>query len=268
MSLVVNADDFGLSADVNKAIVECFEKRYIDRTTVMVNMPCAKAAAEVSRKNGFIDKVGLHINLTQGKPLTEGIAKNPLFCDENGEFNAAFYRNTLLRLHMDKKTMKDMYEEVKAQLDAYKQLGFTLDHIDSHHHVHTNYPVYKVLKKLSKEYHFSSVRLSRNLYLNGSFLINKYKKMYNKKIANICEHPTDYFGSYEDAKVYYSELRGQLGNVPSDDLEESVGKVAEFFSRHSVEIMVHPMYSDSVELVDTDIPFDSEVVLFNKIRSL
>jgi len=260
MSLVVNADDFGLSESVNRAITECFEKEYIDRTTVMVNMPFAKEAATIAEKNGFKNKVGLHVNLTQGKPLTEGIARNSLFCDENGEFTAAFYHKTLLRLHMDKKSMDDMYREIKAQLDEYISLGFTLNHIDSHHHVHTNYPVFKVLKKLSPDYSFSSVRLSRNLYVGGSIPANIYKKMYNRKIAGICNRVTDYFGSYEDALTYYSEL-----NKNSAGHENNA--VNDFISNYVTEIMVHPMYSDESILSDTEIPFATEAELFGKLRN-
>jgi len=266
MPLVVNADDFGISESVNRAIKECFEKKYIDRTTVMANMPFAEEAAQIARENGFNDKVGLHVNLTQGKPLTEDIAKNPLFCDENGEFTAAFYRNTLLRLRMDKKSMEDMYTEIKAQLDEYVRLGFTLNHIDSHHHVHTNYPVYKVLKRLSADYSFSSVRLSRNLYTGGSFPVNKYKEIYNRKIAGICDSVTDYFGSYKDALAYYEGLGGQI-NPATVTSEEAGGRVAEFITKYSTEIMVHPMYSDGGVLSDTEISFENEVALYDKLRN-
>ena len=41
--MVINADDFGYSESVNKAISDCFEKGLINRTTIMVNMPQAEA---------------------------------------------------------------------------------------------------------------------------------------------------------------------------------------------------------------------------------
>jgi len=250
MSLIVNADDFGISSEVNRAISECFEKGYIDRTTVMVNMPAAEEASAISDEKGFKDRVGLHINLTQGKPLTEGIAHNPYFCDENGNFNAAFYSKTILRLHMNKKSMNDMYSEVKAQLDEYVRLGFTLNHIDSHHHVHTNYPVYRVLKRLSREYSFSSVRLSRNLYAGGNSLVRKYKEFYNRGLKKICAETGDLFGSYEDAKNYFA------------DTEEAKKTI----SSKNVEIMVHPMYLEENILSDSETPFFEEGQFYNSIR--
>lgn len=255
MNLVVNADDFGISEEVNKAIAECFEKGYIDRTTIMVNMPYAREAAVIAEKNGFTDRVGIHINLTAGKPLTEGIAGNAYFCDESGQFNAAFYRNTRLRLHMDRKTVNDIYEEIKAQYEEYLRLGFTLRHVDSHHHVHTNYPVLKALKKVSSKYPLESVRLSRNLYVGGSFPSVCYKKFYNRCLKKICRTTTDYFGSFSDAKTYFDKKT-----------DGSTDTVRKFITDNTLEIMVHPMYSEDGILVDTETPFEEENLLYEKIR--
>lgn len=255
MGLIVNADDFGKSEEVNKAIAECFEKGYIDRTTVMMNMPYAPAARDLAKEKGFLDRVGIHLNLTEGRPLTEGISKNPLFCDENGEFNAAFYRSTKLRLHMDSNSVKEIYDELKAQLDKYVELGFTLNHVDSHHHVHTNLPVLKALKRLSKEYKLSSVRLSRNLYTGGSFLQRVYKDYYNKCVKKICEGTTDFFGSFKDAEEYLST-----------QFNKDKGAFKRYLSDLTLEIMVHPMYTEESVLVDTDIPFIEENSLYEAIR--
>lgn len=255
MGLIVNADDFGKSKDVNKAIVECFNKGYIDRTTVMVNMPLAEETFEISSQNGFSDKVGIHLNLTEGRPLSEGIKNNPLFCDESGYFTARFYGSTKLRLHMDKKTVDDIYTEFKAQFEKYIEMGFTLNHVDSHHHVHTNYPMLKALKKLSKEYDFSSIRLSRNLYLGGGLLQKVYKDFYNHSVKKICKLTTDYFGSYEDAISYSRELN------KADDKA-----FRRLLSGRTLEIMVHPMYSAEGTLVDTEVPFLEENLFYETIR--
>lgn len=254
MSLIVNADDFGKSEEVNRAIVECFEKGYINRTTVMVNMPFAKQAFVLAKEHGFADKVGLHINLTEGKPLTEGIKLNEDFCSD-GVFTAAFYKSTMKRLRMDNDSIRDITSEIRAQIEEYKQLGFTLNHLDSHHHVHTNYPVYKALRSLSKDYDFSSIRLSRNLYEGGSRLNRIYKNIFNRSIKKICGNTTDYFGSFIDAAQYFASE----GNTPKGD--DATAKFSSFCSKYDLEIMVHPMYKNG-ELMDTDIPFTKEILLY------
>lgn len=255
MSLIVNADDFGKSQEVNKAIEECFNKGFINRTTIMTNMPFAEEAYEIAEKNGFTDKVGIHLNLTEGMPLTDNIKLNSNFCDENGMFNAAFYHSTKKRLHMDGQSVNDITEELRAQLTKYAQLGFSLNHIDSHHHVHTNYPVFKALKRLSEEFSFSSIRLSRNLYKGGSRLNRIYKCLFNKSVKKICRHTTDYFGSFKDAVDYFAT------EFDEEFVDDASKKCVKFYSENDLEIMVHPMYRDGV-LVDTDIPFEKEILLY------
>ncbi|MDO4189191.1 MAG: ChbG/HpnK family deacetylase [Lachnospiraceae bacterium] len=255
MALIVNADDFGKSQEVNKAIEECFNRGFINRTTIMVNMPYAEEAYEIAEKNGFVDKVGIHLNLTEGVPLTDNIKQNRDFCDENGKFNATFYRSTKKRLYMDGQSVEDITEELKEQLDKYAELGFSLNHIDSHHHVHTNYPVFKALKRLSKGYHFSSIRLSRNLYKGGSKLNRLYKYFFNKSIKKICDSTTDYFGSFKDAVDFFATEYNEESTSNASE------KCANFYTENDLEIMVHPMYKDGI-LVDTDIPFEKEILLY------
>ena len=243
MGLIVNADDFGKDSSTTAAIIEAFGKGYIDRTTLMANMDGALEAAQKAKALGLMDKVGIHLNITEGYPLTEGIRSNPLICDSNGKFSAAFYNRTKYRLYMDELTISQIQEELDAQIKRYHELGFTLDHVDSHHHVHTNYPVYKAIKRLAKKYEFSSVRLSRNLYNGGNPANNVYKALYNSGVKKLGKSSTEYFGSYRDFASYFGEK--------SDDATKK------FINNHSIEIMVHPMYTDGV-LTDSGIPMETE----------
>lgn len=236
MALVINADDFGKSEEVNRAILEAFEKKFITRTTLMVNMPCADEAVRLAKERGLSDKIGLHLNLTEGRPLTDEIRANPFFCDKEGNFHALFHSGVKSRLYMKGRERRQVYEELKAQLEKYKAYGLTLWHVDSHHHVHTDYPVYRELKRLSREYSFASVRISRNLYTGGNVLMRLYKKMYNHAIEKLCRQTTDFFGSYRDYADYGKAL-------PPEG---------------SLEIMVHPMYDAGGILVDTDLPMKKE----------
>lgn len=239
MGLILNADDYGKSKEVNRAIRECFQKGCIDRTTLMVNMPDAAEAVEDARREGFADRIGIHLNLTEGMPLTEEIRSNPLFCDTEGKFHAAFRQRTVNRLYMDKTSLKQVYAELNAQIRQYAAFDLTLFHIDSHHHIHTDFPIYSVLKKLAQEYRFSSVRLSRNLYHGGSSVNRLYKAWYNRSVGRICETTTDLFGSFLDLRHYGPE-------------ENNMGLCRD----RQVEIMLHPMYDENGTLMDTDTPME------------
>ena len=250
MGLIVNADDFGKNSEINRAICEAFENGYVTGTTLMANMPGAHEAYDLAQKNGFADKVGVHLNITEGMPLTSGIRSNPLICAPDGSFNQAFYHNTKYRLYMDEQSVDQIRDEFDAQISLFLELGFKTLHIDSHHHVHTNYPVYRALKQLSKKYGFDYIRLSRNLYRGGSLFNNAYKVLYNSSVRHLAAHTSDRFGSYKDWMGYFS-----LDPLRAGDRARGMTPAMErFVNSYTVEIMVHPMYDPKGVLVDTDIP--------------
>lgn len=238
MPLIINADDFGKDHDTTMAICEAFEKGLIMRTTLMANCEGAKEAMTLAKEKGFADKVGVHLNLTHGHPLTDSMSANLLMCDKNGHFTADFHRNTFKRFVLDKKTRNDITKELDAQIRRYEELGGTLFHLDSHHHVHTDMSVLSAIMPLVRKYNIKSMRLGRNLYHGGNPLMRLYKKMLNGKIGAINKDTCNYFGSVEDFEKY--------------------GVSESFRNENVIEIMVHPMYIDGV-LSDTDYPLSDMI---------
>ncbi len=241
MGLIVNADDFGRSESVNRAICEAFEKGRVNSTTLMANMPAAKEAYELAKKGGFADKVGIHLNITEGMPISSGIRNNPLICGYDGSFNQAFYHNTKYRLYMDRQSIDQIRDEFDAQIRRFLSLGFTNMHIDSHHHVHTNYPVFTALKELGTKYDLDYIRLSRNLYKGGSLPNRIYKSFFNARVKKLAGSTSDLFGSYKDFISY-----------PREELKALINS-------KTIEIMIHPMYGEDRALMDTDIPISEEI---------
>ena len=107
MELLINADDFGMSVSVNEAIDICIKNNWIQRTTIMVNMPQTEEAVYLARKNKYLDKVGLHINLVEGMPLTHKIRQTSL-CNETGEFDSLFFKNFIHRFYLKKAERKQV----------------------------------------------------------------------------------------------------------------------------------------------------------------
>ena len=241
MGLIVNADDFGRSESVNRAIYEAFEQGRVNSTTLMANMPAAEEALELAKKGGFADRVGIHLNITEGMPISSGIRNNPLICGYDGSFNQAFYHNTKYRLYMDRQSIDQIRDEFDAQIRRFLNLGFTVMHVDSHHHVHTNYPVFTALKELSAKYDFDYIRLSRNLYKGGSLPNRIYKHFFNGSVRKLAHTSSDLFGSYKDFISY-----------PREELKSLV-------KSRTIEIMIHPMYGEDRALMDTDIPLSEEI---------
>lgn len=237
MSITVNADDFGISAQVNEAIAQSFENGLINRTTLMANMPYAQEAMKLAYDKGFADKVGIHINLTAGKPISNSISTNRVMCDEDGKFTADFARNMKTRFVLDAKTREEVDVELRAQLDEYKRLKGTMWHVDSHHHVHTDPSIWLILKNVLRDYPVTSVRLGRNMYRGGNVLMHVFKFFLNSSINRINKPSKRYFGSADDFDSYTKGMKKK-------ELED-------FIRKNDIEIMVHPMFDDNGNLTDS-----------------
>lgn len=127
--LIINADDFGLSPSVNRAILDCFRMGNVTSATLMANMPGTEDAAALAKENPGLS-VGLHFSLTEGRPLSSCptlVARDGSFHDRTGLFLRSFFR----RIDPD-----DVRREFTAQMEKVRALGIVITHVDSHQHVH------------------------------------------------------------------------------------------------------------------------------------
>ena len=135
--LIVNADDFGRAPGVNRGIIEAHLNGIVTSTTVMINLPDAPAALELAAAEAPRLGVGLHVNLTKGKPVSPPQSVRSLL-DESGEFH---HISEWARLydHFDPDHIR---REIAAQVARFVQLtGHPPDHLDSHHHAAYLHPV-------------------------------------------------------------------------------------------------------------------------------
>ncbi|MGL4742555.1 MAG: ChbG/HpnK family deacetylase, partial [Sarcina sp.] len=243
-TIIINADDFGMDESTTLAIVEAMELGLCSSTTLMVNMPFADEAVKIAKEKGFFDKVGIHLNLTEGKPLTENIKKLDKFCDENGNYIDRFRFDKVQKLHMSKREVEIIREELEAQIQKFLAYGVKNLHVDSHHHVHTYRPVWQALKPLIYKYNIKSLRQTMNIYEPKSALNRYYKSKYNKTIAGEDIKTTDFFGPLSD----YMDFGARCG-------ENSI-----------IELMVHPKYKNNelVDILGTENEFKTKV---NKIQN-
>lgn len=217
--LIINADDYGLTESCTKAIAEAFEKNLISSTTACANGTYIEQALVLSQEKGFVDKIGIHINLTEGQPLTEQIAQDPFFC-ENGQFHGRINR-------LKKPTREHLAEiqaEVTAQIERLLTLGYTISHADSHHHIHTCIYFEDTIKDVLFTYGIKKIRLHRNI---GAIPFYKkvVKNWYNKKLRKQGFITCRYFGGLGDFTLCKN-------------------------TADVCEIMVHPDYDSKGELID------------------
>lgn len=189
---IINADDFGLSESVNRAVCTAFNNHLISNTTILANGKFFEDAVALAKENGFAEKVGIHFNLTEGEPLTEDIKGCPSFC-KNGVFH---HKNNRLK-PLSSFENNALYKELSAQAAKLKNAGLTVDHADSHHHIHTAVFIAPIVFRVCKENDIKRIRLHRNLG-NIPFYKRVVKDLYNKTLHSKGFITTDYFGSLKD----------------------------------------------------------------------
>jgi chitin disaccharide deacetylase len=128
--LIVNADDFGLSAGINRGIIECANRGILNSASLMVRWPAAAEAAGYSNENRKIS-VGLHVDLGE-------------WVLRNGEWE-------LLYKVVDSQDKRAVETEIIHQLTEFRHLvGRDPSHLDSHQHVHRHEPARSVMLKLAR----------------------------------------------------------------------------------------------------------------------
>ena len=142
--LIVNADDFGLAGSVSTGIIDVYQAGQLSSTTLMVNMPGTEEAVDLAERHPGLG-VGLHFNLTEGRPLTDARS----LIDSDGAF---LLRGELIRRSIRGRVQpSEIARELTAQLDRFVSLGLTPTHLDSHQHVHMVPTVFRAMAPVLRE---------------------------------------------------------------------------------------------------------------------
>ncbi|MBI2528178.1 MAG: ChbG/HpnK family deacetylase [Candidatus Rokubacteria bacterium] len=131
--LIVNADDWGLTAGVSRGILHAYRHGIVTSTTLLVTRPLDPTLLEELSGSGL--GVGLHLNLTLGAPVSPA-SRVPSLVDGEGRF-VRDARAVAGRAKGDEARI-----EFGAQIDAFRRImgGFPT-HLDSHHHVGRHEPL-------------------------------------------------------------------------------------------------------------------------------
>lgn len=125
MKLIINADDFGLTVNVSRGILEGMMNGVITDTSAIVGTCAFYESAKMALSQG-ITEMGLHCLLTMGKPILPKEQLKTLVNDE-GYF---YTREEFLKKEVD---LKEVKMELTAQVERFLSTGLKLNHIDTHH---------------------------------------------------------------------------------------------------------------------------------------
>lgn len=143
--LIVNADDFGFTRDVNAGIVEAHREGILTATTLMAVGAAFDDAVRLARDNPTLD-VGCHLVLTGAPGLPATVM-------------ALIRALALGRI--------DPYAALRAQIEKTIGAGIRPTHLDTHKHTHLHPAVLSAVARLSEEFGIRWVRRPFDLPLNG-----------------------------------------------------------------------------------------------------
>jgi predicted glycoside hydrolase/deacetylase ChbG (UPF0249 family) len=161
--LIVNADDFGLTSGVNRAILEAQGHGIVTSATLMAGAGAFNEAADLARSlvaQGAVFSVGCHVVLLDGEPLLppnrvptllqSGVKNGSQLRDSLGQFVIASFRH---KLNPD-----EIEAEAIAQMERIQGAGLQVSHFDTHKHAHMFPAVLRPLLRAARARNVGAVR--------------------------------------------------------------------------------------------------------------
>ncbi len=229
--LIVNADDYGLSRGVNTGIIEAAETGVVTSASMIVNLAGFDDAVARARSCPSLS-LGLHLNLTTGKPLT---AAPSLTRRKTGQF----YPLPLLvaRASLGRVDSSEVSRECAAQIDRMIEVGILPTHLDSHRHVHAHPTLWAAVVEAASSRGISNVRVpTEPLWANARDWRATLKKTGLLMCARVSRRRAEH-----NAPVHFFGLSLQGGSSFAARLFALIPKLPVGIT----ELMTHPGYADS-----------------------
>ncbi len=164
--LLVNADDFGRHALINRAVAECVERGCLRSATLMPGGRAFDDAVAVARAHPALG-VGIHFTLVNGFPVCPPedipslVTEDGVFYDNHVQFVKRFLAGRI--------RMEDVRRELAAQAEKMERTGLALTHVDSHQHMHVLPGIFDAVLDAAAALHLDAVRIPRTPLFSGSF---------------------------------------------------------------------------------------------------
>ncbi|HEX4019817.1 MAG TPA: ChbG/HpnK family deacetylase [Acidobacteriaceae bacterium] len=241
--LIVNADDFGLTPGVNKAVVALHQAGALTSTTLMAAAPCYQEAVDLAQQNASLG-VGCHIVLVDGAPLSppETI---PTLLDPDSRVPA--FRSTLglflQDLLLGRIRTQDILLEATAQIQRLQSSGLTVTHCDTHKHTHM-FP--HVLEPVLRAARQCGVRGVRNPFepdwsVNATPQANAMRRLEVQLLHNMY---AQFFSKVRSYSMVTTD--GCLGVVATGTLDAAtIGAILDRMPEGTWELVCHPAYVDA-----------------------
>ncbi len=241
--LIVNADDFGFTSGVNRAIVEAHTHGVVTSSTLMANGKAFAEATDLAQRTPSLS-IGCHVVLIDGEPALPPdqiptLTSSLRFRDGLKQFAA--------RSLAGRMSAEEIAAEAAAQIREIQSTGISVSHVDTHKHTHV-FP--QILRPLLKAAADCGVRAVRNPFgprfpLRSSELLARPKLWTRYVEVQILRR---FAGKFREAvaRAGFATPDGTLGIEVTGTLDETLFlAIARSIPDGTWEFVCHPGYNDS-----------------------
>jgi len=210
--LIVNADDFGFTRDVNAGIVEACERGILRSATLMANGAAFDHAVELARRTPQLD-IGCHLTLISGRSVADPSRRLPGSVGE------------LLRRLAAGWSAAEIEAELAAQIEKIQAAGLQPTHLDAHKHTHIVPRVLGAVLRVARRYEIPWIRKPFDAPLTASSapwkrravsrLLGGLDRSFQRRLAAAGCRSTDHFAGFQITGLYRTEeLAALIRSLP------------------------------------------------------
>lgn len=251
--IIINADDFGRHAEINRAVEEGLVHGCLRSATVMPGGAAFAGAIDIARRHEELG-LGVHFTLVDGHPILPP-EEIPSLVGSEGDF-LPDHTALLKRYLKGGVNLEEVRRELAAQLQKIEATGVSLSHVDSHQHMHTLPGIIDIVLDLAARAGIRAVRTPRTPLFAGAFgglgqLVGRLGLSTLARLAACKAHrrglltPDHFAGIVAGEAVSEGELLHLIAHLPQG----------------TTEVMMHPGMKNDVLQEDSGWQHDFEAEL-------
>lgn len=251
--IIINADDFGRHAEINRAVEEGLVHGCLRSATVMPGGAAFAGAIDIARRHEELG-LGVHFTLVDGHPILPP-EEIPSLVGSEGDF-LPDHTALLKRYLKGSINLEEVRRELAAQLQKVEATGIPISHVDSHQHMHTLPGIIDIVLDLAARAGIRAVRTPRTPLFAGAFgglgqLVGRLGLSTLARLAACKAHrrglltPNNFAGIVAGEAVSEGELLHLIAHLPQG----------------TTEVMMHPGMKNDVLQEDSGWQHDFEAEL-------
>jgi len=231
--LIVNADDLGLSENVDLGIIQAHRDGIVTSATFLSCGNSYEHAATLLRDNPGLG-AGVHLCLTRERPVLDP-SKLPSLTAHGRFYNGP--GGLMTRLYLGAVRRSEIYEEFSAQVERAVSLGIKPTHLDGHQHIHILPGIAHITVEVAKRFGVPAIRYPVGPVAGPRGIGARVEKFALETLARTQKARLDRAGMHYPDRFYGLAETGSLD-------AETVRRIIRSLSDGTSELMCHPGLPD------------------------